>query len=230
VRPDAQRLNRFYSSGVGLRVARAVRARIAPLWNLNARTRLLGLGYCAPFVAGLTDACERVALGHPARQGVDRWPVGAPNRAVLLDDLALPFHDALFDVVLCVHLLDFGDPVRHLREIWRVLAPGGQLILVLANRSGVWTHFDASPFGAGRPFTPSQITVQLEECMFGLRRWDTCLVMPPRRWLMPLEPLAYWLAPELGGLMVIDAEKLDGPAAIPAGGKRLRVAQPAPTI
>lgn len=206
-----------------------MRSRVDPLLTVRSSTRLLGLGYCAPFIAGLNGVCERVALGHPARQGADPWPLGGLNCAVLLDDLALPFGDALFDTVLCVHQLDFGDPARHLREIWRVLAPGGQLILVLANRSGVWTHFDASPFGAGRPFTRSQITAQLAESMFALRRWDTCLVMPPRRWLMPLEPLAYWLAPELGGLMVIHAEKQDGPAAIPAGGRRQRVTQAVPT-
>lgn len=45
---------------------------------------------------------------------------------------AMPLPDASFDVVLCQMGLQFmGDKAAALREMWRVLAPGGRLILNL---------------------------------------------------------------------------------------------------
>ena len=45
-----------------------------------------------------------------------------------------------------------------LREIWRVMASGGQLLAVVPNRRGLWARMDTTPFGHGRPYSRSQIT------------------------------------------------------------------------
>jgi ubiquinone/menaquinone biosynthesis C-methylase UbiE len=48
----------------------------------------------------------------------------------LADAAALPFPDASFERVLCVNTIYFWpDPARALREIHRVLKPGGRLVL-----------------------------------------------------------------------------------------------------
>jgi len=86
----------------------------------------------------------------------------------------LPFADASFDAVTCVVSFDYlNKPLEVMREVGRVLRPGGKLILSQSNRCfytkavGVWTadmsdaahlrvlgnyiHF-AGPFGAPRAF------------------------------------------------------------------------------
>lgn len=237
MRPAAGQLADFYASRVGRRVAAAVRARLAVSLRNRAGDRLLGVGYCPPFLDGLTDGAERCLLVMPPRQGVRRWPSAAPNRVVMAAEKRLPFPDAMFDQLVVAHALEFSEPTRQLREYWRVLAPGGSLLLIVPNRAGLWTHFETTPFGAGQPYGRRQLQQVLEASMFEVVRWRTALVMPPRRLLMPLEPAAAWLLPELGGLLVFEALKVAGPGAqavgaaqpalLPAGiAAMMQVAQP----
>ena len=54
--------------------------------------------------------------------------------------------DASIDRVLAVHSLEMAANARdQLREIWRVLAPGGRVILVVPNRRGLWARGEATP-------------------------------------------------------------------------------------
>ncbi|MEX6724184.1 class I SAM-dependent methyltransferase [Parapedomonas caeni] len=226
MRPTAEDLIAFYTSPLGLRVAREVRRAMTPLLRQRTTDRVLGLGFCPPFLAGLESRVERLAMAMPARQGACVWPRDGDNRSVLVDELALPFADALFDQVVLVHALEFVDPARRLlREVWRVLAPGGTLLVVAANRAGLWTHFEATPFGNGRPFGRAQLRQLLETGLFAPRDWTPALVMPPYRWLMPLERLAARATPGLGGIHVVLADKTDGP--LPVRGSPLAIHRPA---
>lgn len=64
---------------------------------------------------------------------------GATLRTVQAEAGALPFGDAAFDVVLAVTVLCFvEDAAAALREMSRVLAPGGRLVLGELNRWSVW--------------------------------------------------------------------------------------------
>ena len=58
--------------------------------------------------------------------------------------------------------LETAERVRPLlREMWRVLAPEGRLILVVPNRRGVWARLDKTPFGQGRPYSRRQLEALL---------------------------------------------------------------------
>lgn len=53
----------------------------------------------------------------------------------------LPFADGEFDLVMAAHLLEhLPEPTRALTELWRVLQPGGVMILLI-NRPTFWTQW-----------------------------------------------------------------------------------------
>ena len=53
-----------------------------------------------------------------------------------------------------------------LKEIWRVLAGGGRLLVVAPNRRGIWARLDLTPFGSGQPYTMSQLSRLLRDEQF----------------------------------------------------------------
>jgi SAM-dependent methyltransferase len=64
----------------------------------------------------------------PRRVGLDLRH--SPGIAVVGDARALPFHNDVFDVVLCTEMLEHvPEPQAAIDEMWRVLRPGGLLVL-----------------------------------------------------------------------------------------------------
>ena len=71
----------------------------------------------------------------PAREGIVR-----------LDVTDIPFPDAAFDWVFCNHVLEHvPDDARALRELFRVLKPGGAAVLQTPFAAGLEKSLEASP-------------------------------------------------------------------------------------
>jgi SAM-dependent methyltransferase len=211
MRPTIQDLRSFYDSPTGRRAALEIGKRVRPRLMQRSSDRVLTIGYTLPFIEGLRHLVERLVVLMPATQGVQAWPAMGPNCAVLGDESALPFCDAVFDQIVCIHCLEHLPAQREaFREMWRVLAPAGRLLVVTPNRTSPWTHFETTPFGAGQPYGRRQLDRLLRDHLFEPTSWDSALVMPPFKLLTPFEGAARWLAPELGGVHIVTARKSDG--------------------
>ena len=118
----------------------------------------------------------------PAQQGVTRWPREGRNLTTLVDEMDLPLPDRSVDRVLLVHAIECTEQVRPmLREIWRVMADGGRLIVVAPTRAGLWSQIDRSPFYQGHPYSPGQLATLLRANMFAPLQQTRALFMPPTR-------------------------------------------------
>lgn len=194
----------FYTTAIGKATQAALMARLAPAIATGPEQMVLGLGFATPY---LTRAGRNMAM-MLARGGVVAWPEDAPNKAALVDDLALPLPDNSVDVALVVHALEFSESAEEaLAEIWRVLSPQGRLVMVVANRRGFWAASDRTPFGHGQPFSRGQLLQLLRGAEFTLPRIASALVSPP--WagvanLKGMEPLA---RTGLGGVLIVEAVK-----------------------
>ncbi len=188
---DVLDLRDFYASRLGQVARRMIRRRIRLIWPDVGGARLLGLGYATPYLRMFHGEAERVAALMPASQGVLPWPLEGPNCVALGEEGELPFQDYSIDRVLLIHGLEFSEQARSLlEEIWRVLAGGGRLLVIVPNRRGIWARIEGTPFGQGRPYTPPQLSRLLRDAMFTPQHSSAALYVPPTRSRMMLRSAA----------------------------------------
>ena len=199
----------WYATPPGREAARLLCTAVRPLLGSSRTARLLALGQTAPVLTRLHGLHhERVAM---IVEAAVAWPVTAPCRSAVAHPERLPFGDALFDDALLIHALELCERPRVvLRELWRVLAPAGRLVLVVPNRAGVWARVEALPFGRGHPYGRGALTRLLADAMFEVEHWSTALAAPPTPRLRWLEGTLARFAPTLGGVHVVAARKTDG--------------------
>lgn len=212
MRRDVLDLRQFYATRLG-RVAREMTARkLLETWGDTKGLDVLGLGYATPWLGSLLPGARRVVGAMPAQQGVELWPGGDANLSALTGEDSLPFRNALFDRILAVHALEESpDPLSLLREVWRVLAPSGRVVVVVAARNGAWANAESTPFGHGRPYSRSQLAELLREAELEPSGWTRALYLPPLEWMAGwaegFEQAGSRLWPGFAGLMLMEAVK-----------------------
>jgi SAM-dependent methyltransferase len=212
MRRDVVELRRFYAGPLGRAAREMVGRKVDEAWGFATGLDVLALGYATPFLDGLTQA-RRIVAAMPAAQGVEIWPAGGGgNLCCLADEGALPFPNALFDRVLVVHgLEEADDPLAFLREVWRVLAPSGRVILAAAARSGLWSNAEGTPFGSGRPFTRRQLEQLAREAELEPIAWSRALYAPPieglARYAEGFEQVGARVWPRFSGVILLEAVK-----------------------
>jgi SAM-dependent methyltransferase len=165
----------------------------------------------------------------PAAQGVLKWPTARPTLSTLVEECALPLPDAAVDRILLVHALEMSDdPDGLMRELWRVLAPSGRLMVVVPNRRGVWARTDTTPFGHGRPYSRSQIAALMRRSWFTPVRFSEALFLPPvgHTWMLQSAPawerVGAAMSLPFAGVHLVEATK-EVVRAIPVQRERTRL-------
>ena len=215
----ADGFRQFYQTREGRLTANRLARLIAPTVRRGPAQRFLAMGYPRPLLTGLRpEVFERAAMLTTEGLPQEKWPRrGQKNNVAAGRSDALPFPGAMFDQLLAIHCLEHGHGDDIVAEWERVLAPAGELILVVPNRAGTWSSFERTPFGLGRPYGRGELRTLLEEGGFTVLSWKTALAAPPIRGLFWLEALLGLLMPGLGGVHLVLARKGRGPAAMRQG-------------
>lgn len=211
---DVIDLREFYDSSLGHMANLMIRRRLRELWPDVGGLDVLGVGYTSPFLTAFRPEAARVLNVMPATQGVVHWPNRQKNLAMLADEYQMPLTDSSMDRVLLVHELEStGDAGELMQEVWRVLAPGGRLIIIVPNRHGVWARFDRTPFGHGQPFSRTQLLALLKRHQFALEHCERALFFPPFSWRFLVKGAGAWervgarFGSLHGGVMIAEATK-----------------------
>ena len=94
-----------------------------------------------------------------------------------------------------------------------MLAGGGRLIVVAPNRRGIWARMDATPFGQGHPYTPTQLARVLRQADFTPETVASALFMPPTdsrmmlRSAMAIERIGERWFTTFAGVSMVEASK-----------------------
>lgn len=211
---DAQHLRDFYRMPLGQVVRRQLASRIRKRWQKVAAMSVVGVGYAAPYLGSFRSEAARVGCLMPARQGALVWPQGVRCHSVLVEEHQWPLPDNSVDRLLAVHCLEQAERAGPLlREIWRVLAPDGRLLLIVPNRSGVWSRIDSTPFGQGQPYSRSQLERLLTDGLFTPIDWGEALYFPPvdKRLMLRVAPTLERAGGRfslgVAGVIVVEARK-----------------------
>ena len=211
---DVSDLHGFYSRTLGQVAQRILRQRVREIWPSVRGETVVGIGYGVPLLRSFAEEAARTLAFMPAPQGVMRWPRDSGNLAALVDEIDLPVADRSVDRLMLVHSVECSEQLRPmLREVWRVLADGGRLLIVVPNRAGLWSQLDRSPFYQGHPYSPGQVAALLRANMFAPMRQSRALYMPPTksRLMLRMAPAVErfgqrWLG-RFAGVSVIEAGK-----------------------
>ena len=232
---DIVDLRDFYHGPLGGVARRLLTSRIRARWRNVQGAQLMGLGFAAPYIGMFRGEAERLGALMPATQGALVWPASGPaGLSVMVEEAMLPLADASVDLLLGVHCLEVADRTAPLlREMWRVLAPEGRLLLIVPNRRGIWARMDTTPFGHGRPYSRGQLERLLKDALFTPTEWISALYMPPIdrhwlvRWATMFERMGPRLWPGFAGVIMVEARK-ELMGALPAGAKVRRATQLVP--
>ena len=214
---DVVDLRSFYTSPLGRMAQRTAASVVRAWWPNTVGLAVMGCGFALPYLDLFRDEALRTLAFMPAEQGVVHWPPNgtAPTSAsALIETDLLPLPDSSIDRVLLVHLLEVTEHPRDvLEEVWRVLTPGGRMIVIAPNRRGLWARVDTTPFGFGQPYSKGQLARLLRETLFSPERGSEILYVPPyeRRTMLRFARLFESVGGRLGlpgaGLHVVEASK-----------------------
>lgn len=225
MRPSIIELREFYATPRGRVAARALTRTLSAMQREAAKTHapapttianaiecpLVAFGYAVPVLDGAPLTARHLM---PQAQGAASWPSDAQSRTTLCTDERWPLDDSATGAVLLMHALEHSaDPAALLAEAWRVLAPQGQLWLVVPNRRGLWALAEATPFGRGQPYTTTQLRRLLHNASFVPEGWRRALYTPPFKSSLGLATAPLWetvgpaLAALHGGVIILRAVK-----------------------
>ena len=211
---DAVDLQEFYASPLGLTARRIISTHVREVWPDVKGMNVLGIGFPTPYLNAFRSEAACVMAAMPASQGVIHWPTDSANQTCLTLESELPFPDLSIDRVLMVHAVECAETIRPMmREIWRVLSGSGRLLVITPNRRGIWARLERTPFGYGRPYTPSQLSRLLRNTLFMPVGTNGALYVPPTNWQMVISSAPAWenvgkrWCPALGGVISVEAGK-----------------------
>lgn len=102
------------------------------------------------------------------------------------DVTSLPFARESFDAAVCFTVLEFTQqPEEALSELWRVIKPGGRMVIGALNRLSLWVlaRKGRGVFASARFYSPGEmrrLILSATSASGGAVKWTAAVYFPPR--------------------------------------------------
>lgn len=143
----------------------------------------------------------------------------ASHQSIQTDYYLMPFIEESLNLVVMTHVLEFcEDPRLILNEAYRLLKPGGQLIMMGFNSSSLWRisqwrrGYSGYPW-SGRFLSLWQLRHWALKIGYGIVLDKSLCFLPPReqrfsdKWLRVMDAMGQTLSPRFGAIYFIYAQK-----------------------
>ena len=207
-------LNVFYHSRIGKSARHIIGMHVRKLVGAQKGLTILGAGYVNPYLRRFFLNSDTIVSITPPYVGATRWPRLADNHCVCADEDHFPLQNNSIDVAILIHALEFAEsPWAMLAEVNRVLPEGGRVLVVVANRGGMWAKKSSVAFGQGLPYTKGQLHTLMTSAGFVRIGIKYALFFPPfkifsnAKTSIFLERWAGWFIRENSGVIIGEYEK-----------------------
>ncbi len=158
----------FYRTPGGARADGLLAAAVETAWGDCGGLRVAVLGTAGPALGAVAG---KAGWGVGLRSGTQEPGPNSPRCQVVVETDSLPVADSVFDRVLLLHPLESeAQGAAVLREVWRMMAPEGRVLVVVPNVFGSWAWCGRHPFRRARPVTAMR-----------LRRWLSVAAFKPQK-------------------------------------------------
>jgi hypothetical protein len=193
----------FYSAPEGQMLLKLLAQDIKKLWPSINNEKILGVGIDNNILEKIVDGDNTLYASDDYRHSSDK-----------LLSYIFGFPEAHFDRAI-VNINNYITQPYHslLRELWRILKPKGQLILIMPNKLNIWKNYVACPLTIGRSFNQFELLQLIDNSLFQLRGSHSALFLSPAlHKAMPemaasLEELWHKLPLPFGAIWLVLAEK-----------------------
>lgn len=175
---------------------------------------ILGLGYVTPYLTKSLLEKNTVLSFTFDKMGGITWPNTACSQTAIVNGHNLPIANRAVDRLIVVHGLECCQSSEKLiKEMNRIIAPDGEILIIFPNKAGIWSHTSNTPFACGEHYTMSQLNTALSKNGFAITSEERFLYFPPTQSLYtqsffaPVEMMGAYFLPYFSGLNAIAAKK-----------------------
>ncbi|MCY3674923.1 MAG: methyltransferase domain-containing protein [Paracoccaceae bacterium] len=181
MRPDVTHFNHFYfHTELGSFVNETLIAETNEIWPDKVSGSVLGYGFALPLLGQFLGKDSRIINLMPESLECQKWPAGKPNMSVHTLESNWPLPTASIERAILLHGLEFCEnESAMLSECWRVLVPEGLMLIIVPNKSGVWSMNSSTPYGWGRSYSYGQLEKILSRHKLQLEHHSMALMVPP---------------------------------------------------
>jgi SAM-dependent methyltransferase len=175
-------IEEFYQSPLGHFVSRALAQKISFYWPNQKQGLFLGVGYPFPYILHFQEQPGHWSIFVENPKNSRSWKKmslikGIP---VFYQESLYSFSDNQFDRLFLIHSIEFTEePLKFFREMWRILKPEGEMMIVFPHDYSLWSRQKGTPWASPHPYSLSQVLNFLEKTFFQLLQKEKGLFTPP---------------------------------------------------